>query len=205
MFDGGAGTDTFGVVYGNLLKNALDQGPDGMQLVVDLTEGYAAERPASEDPNPGTAPVGATPPFGTDVPNVYKLVDIENAIGGPLNDWIRGTGGSVIEGGPGDDAITASGGSSVLQGGEGDDVLTATEAEFDILIGGPGADAFIGSGFSGTTRQWLEPRTTHRRARSHSNSLRLATIAFRLSTTPRAVMGSAILSTTLPPFRAESG
>ena len=104
-FDGGDGIDTFGVVYGNLLKNVFDQGPDGMQLVVDLTQGYAAERPTSEDPNPGTAPVGANPPFDDSGQNVYKLVDIENAIGGPLNDWIRAANGSVIEGGPGADYL----------------------------------------------------------------------------------------------------
>lgn len=103
-FDGGDGTDTFGVVYGKLLKNALDEGPAGMQLVVDLTQGYAAERPASEDPAPA-APVGATPPFSNDVPNAYSLVGIENAIGGPLNDWIRAAAGSVIEGGAGSDYL----------------------------------------------------------------------------------------------------
>ncbi len=107
-FDGGAGTDTFGVVYGNLLKNALDQGPDGLQLVVDLTQGYAAERPASEDPNPG--PPRSVPPrrSATDVPNAYKLTDIENAIGGPLNDWIKAASGSVIEGGAGGRTISTS-------------------------------------------------------------------------------------------------
>jgi Ca2+-binding RTX toxin-like protein len=114
VFDGGAGTDTFGVVYGNLLKNALDQGPDGMQLVVDLTQGYAAERPASDDPDPGTAPVGATPPFDDSVPNAYKLVDIENVIGGPLNDWIRAAQGSVIEGGAGPDYLDFGAGNVVL-------------------------------------------------------------------------------------------
>jgi Ca2+-binding RTX toxin-like protein len=104
-FDGGTGTDTFAVVY--------EKDSDPKQLEVDLTQGYAAERAAPAD---SSAPVGATAPFaGTGnnaVPNNYSLVSIENAIGGPLNDWIKGAQGSVIEGGPGADYLDATAGAS---------------------------------------------------------------------------------------------
>jgi hypothetical protein len=43
VFDGGTGSDTFGVVYLPLLGPA-------MQLEVDLTAGYAAERAAPPTP-----------------------------------------------------------------------------------------------------------------------------------------------------------
>ena len=102
-FDGGTGNDTFAVLY-------LEGNP-AMQLEVDLVVGYAAERPA---PASTSAPVGDTAPFpGTgphEVRNNYTLTGIENAIGGPLNDWIRGASGSVIEGGPGADYLDAKAG-----------------------------------------------------------------------------------------------
>ncbi|MEZ5861002.1 MAG: hypothetical protein R3D28_18845 [Geminicoccaceae bacterium] len=48
------------------------------------------------------------------MPNAYKLVDIENVIGGPLNDWIRAAQGSVIEGGAGPDYLDFGAGNVVL-------------------------------------------------------------------------------------------
>ncbi|MFO1083152.1 MAG: Ig-like domain-containing protein [Reyranellaceae bacterium] len=104
VFDGGTGSDTFGVVYLTLEGSA-------MQLEVDLTAGYAAEQKAPADT---TAPVSSTAPFpGTGpnkVPNSYVLTGIENAIGGPLNDWIKAANGSRIEGGPGADYLDANAG-----------------------------------------------------------------------------------------------
>jgi hypothetical protein len=44
------------------------------------------------------------------VPNSYVLISIENAIGGPLNDWIKAANGSRIEGGPGADYLDAKAG-----------------------------------------------------------------------------------------------
>ena len=103
QFDAGDGTDTFAVLY-------LDSNP-ALQLEVDLVAGYAAEKTAPDDT---TAPAGDTPPFigtGPDkVINNYALTGFENAIGGPLNDWIRGASGSVIEGGPGADYLDAKAG-----------------------------------------------------------------------------------------------
>ena len=104
-FDGGNGTDTFAVLYyGN---------NPAMQLAVDLTQGWAAERRLADDPD-SAAPVGDTPPFtGTGSgrePNNYVLTGIENVVGGPLNDWIKGAPGSVIEGGAGADYLDVTAG-----------------------------------------------------------------------------------------------
>jgi len=104
VFDGGTGSDTFGVVHLPLLGPAK-------QLEVDLTAGYAAERAA---PANTSAPVSSTAPFpGTGpnkVPNSYELISIENAIGGKLNDWIKAANGSSIEGGAGADYLDANAG-----------------------------------------------------------------------------------------------
>lgn len=106
-FDGGTGSDTFSVVYLNNVSTA-----DGffkpMQLVVDLVAGYAAEQ--FSDFLDLFAPVGPPPFQGTgqaEVPNSYTLTGIENAIGGPLNDWIRAASGSMIEGAQGADYLLA--------------------------------------------------------------------------------------------------
>jgi len=98
-FDGGTGTDTFSVFY-------LNDSPP-YQLVVDLFAGYAAEQkfPIFNDLFP-PAPVGPAP-FTNAVQNSYVLTDIENAIGGQFNDWIRAASGSVIEGGKGADFLLA--------------------------------------------------------------------------------------------------
>lgn len=98
-FDGGPGSDTFAVIY--------EAGSNPMQLEVDLTAQYAAERQAPSDT---IAPAGTTAPFPDTVPNRYALSNIENVIGGPLNDWIKGAPGSVIEGGPGADYLDATAG-----------------------------------------------------------------------------------------------
>lgn len=107
IFDGGSGTDTFAVVY---IVDGVTKAPKPLQLAIDLVAGQAAERAATNS----AAPVGDAPPFpitGPDAPlNVYALTGIENAVGGPLNDWIRGASGSAIEGGPGADYLIASSG-----------------------------------------------------------------------------------------------
>lgn len=103
-FDGGMGSDTFSVFY---IKDNGFASP--MQLEVDLVAGYAAERPLSDDFDL-SAPVGPAPFPGTgpnQVTNSYTLIGIENAIGGPLNDWIRAASGSMIEGAQGADYLLA--------------------------------------------------------------------------------------------------
>ena len=102
-FDAADGSDTFGVIY--------SAGNDALQLQVDLTTGQAAERAAPTDT---TAPVGDTAPFSYSVPNNYKLTGIENAIGGPLNDWLKAASGSVLEGGAGADYLDAKAGAVTL-------------------------------------------------------------------------------------------
>lgn len=94
-FDGGDGVDTFGVLYnaGRTIK----------QLEVDLSQGYAAER----DPTGKfVAPVGEAPFSPSSASNNYTLTSIENAIGGPLNDWIKAASlTTFIEGGAGPDYL----------------------------------------------------------------------------------------------------
>lgn len=139
--DGGNGTDTFAVLYyGN---------EPAMQLAVDLTQGWAAERKLADDPDSGTAPVGDTPPFvGTgpdEEPNNYTLTGIENVIGGPLNDWIKGAPGSVVEGGAGADYLDATAGQvTVSYAGSADPVTVQLYAEASQAAGGDAAGDVIG-------------------------------------------------------------
>lgn len=114
-FDGGTGNDTFSVVYLNNESTPLGFF-DPMQLVVDLVGGYAGERSFSADFDL-SAPVGAQPFQASGrngVPNQYTLTGIENVIGGPLNDWIRATSGSSIEGAAGADFMIAEAGDVTL-------------------------------------------------------------------------------------------
>lgn len=102
-FDGGGGTDTFGVFYGQILPP--------MQLFVDLTTGVAGERAAPSDTSP---PVGNVPPFTPAPTHTYALTGFENVIGGPLNDWIRAAAGGTVEGAAGADYIDATAGGVTL-------------------------------------------------------------------------------------------
>ena len=139
-FDGGADSDTFAVIY-------LTGNP-AMQLEVDLVAGYAAERPAPADT---AAPAGDDPPFpgtGPDtVRNTYVLAGIENAIGGPLNDWIRGASGSVIEGGAGTDYLDANAGNvSISYASSAAGVTVQLYADSSKATGGDAAGDVIGYG-----------------------------------------------------------
>lgn len=111
-FDGGTGNDTFSVFY---IKD--EQGfSSPLQLVVDLVAGYAAEGGDFIDISK-PAPVGPAPFTGIGpnaVTNSYILTGIENAIGGPLNDWIRAASGSTIEGAARADYLIAEAGDVTL-------------------------------------------------------------------------------------------
>ena len=78
------------------------------------------------------------------------IMHIENIIGSPWADWLRGdsndnilTGGAgddtLIGGGGGNDELNGGAGDDTLNGGAGDDMLTGG-AGADLLTGGPGAD-----------------------------------------------------------------
>ncbi len=106
------------------------------------------------------------------MPNNYSLVGIENAIGGPLNDWIKGAPESVIEGGPGADYLDATAGAtqrgitisyadsaepvsvqldangSTAHGGdaEGDVIAYTSTDQIQALVGSAGNDTLGGGG-----------------------------------------------------------
>ena len=135
-FDGGGGSDTFAVLY--------TAGSAALQLEVDLTTGQAAEAAAPSDT---TAPVGDEAPFPFTVANNYTLTGIENAIGGPLNDWIRAAQNSTIEGGPGADYLDASaGGVTISYASSAQGVSVAMFADASTASGGDAAGDVVNYG-----------------------------------------------------------
>ena len=73
------------------------------------------------------------------------IMHIENIIGSPWADWLRGdSNDNVLTGGAGDDTlIGGGGGNDRLSGGAGDDTLNGGAGD-DMLTGGPGADLLTG-------------------------------------------------------------
>ena len=73
------------------------------------------------------------------------IMHIENIIGSPWDDWLRGnTDDNRLTGGAGDDTlIGGGGGNDILSGGAGADTLNGGEGD-DTLIGGAGADTITG-------------------------------------------------------------
>jgi Ca2+-binding RTX toxin-like protein len=69
---------------------------------------------------------------------------IENVVGSPYGDSIRGTNGqNRLDGGPGNDRLSGLGGADVLVGEEGSDLLNGGDGS-DTLAGGPGSDILLG-------------------------------------------------------------
>ena len=73
------------------------------------------------------------------------IMHIENIIGSPWDDWLRGdTDDNTLSGGAGDDTlIGGGGGNDTLSGGAGADTLNGGEGD-DTLTGGAGADTITG-------------------------------------------------------------
>ncbi|MEP4197093.1 MAG: laminin B domain-containing protein [Aliishimia sp.] len=96
--------------------------------------------------------------------NTDTLSDIENLVGGALNDDFTGNGAAnALNGGGGDDILRGLGGNDVLldgagadtvEGGAGDDTVLAGNGsdtgEGDVYIGGDGLDTLDYSGFDGS-------------------------------------------------------
>ncbi|SDE24429.1 endonuclease/exonuclease/phosphatase family protein [Belnapia rosea] len=124
---GGPGNDTLRGAAGN---DTLDGGEGSdtadyilatQQVVVDL----AAAR-VSQDGQGGQD----------------RLASIENVVGGPGNDTIRGdAAANRLVGGAGNDAINGMGGNDAINGGEGRDVLRGGAGQ-DNVAGGNGNDTF---------------------------------------------------------------
>ena len=73
------------------------------------------------------------------------LMHIENIIGSPWADWLRGdSNDNILTGGAGDDTLIGGGGGrDMLSGGAGDDTLNGGAGD-DMLTGGAGADTITG-------------------------------------------------------------
>ena len=73
------------------------------------------------------------------------IMHIENIVGSPWADWLRGdSNDNELTGGAGDDTLIGGGGGrDTLSGGAGDDTLNGGAGD-DMLIGGPGADTITG-------------------------------------------------------------
>ena len=73
------------------------------------------------------------------------IMHIENIVGSPWADWLRGdSNDNMLTGGAGDDTlIGGGGGNDELNGGAGDDTLNGGAGD-DTLTGGPGADLLTG-------------------------------------------------------------
>ena len=138
-FDGADGSDTFGVLYST--------GNDVLQLQVDLTTGQAAEQ---GQPLDITAPVGDTAPFSFSVRNNYTLTGIENAIGGPFNDWLKAASGSILEGAAGADYLDAKAGKVTLSYASSA-AGVSVQVYADSVVNGGGDAAGDVVGFTGQT------------------------------------------------------
>ena len=90
---------------------------------------------------------------GTDTVDVSAVlggttVDLSNqaalqTVAPGLDIWFQGFGGTVVQGGPGNDTFTGTGGNDTLNGAGGNDTLTGAGGD-DTLTGGPGNDTLTG-------------------------------------------------------------
>lgn len=142
---GNGGSDTLHGSWGNdilrggLGNDALDGGPG-----VDTVD----YRDADPDPATGFAVIADLETVivrGGAVANQDHLFSVENIVGSPYRDVLRGDGAdNRLVGLDGDDALLGRGGADLLFGGNGDDTLFGgTDLERDRMEGGAGNDTFI--------------------------------------------------------------
>ena len=130
--DGGAGDDT---LEGGPGADALDGGPNGSAGdTITYARSAAAVRVNLDK---------ATAEGGEAAGDVFE--NVENIIGSPWDDWLRGdSNDNALSGGAGDDTlIGGGGGNDMLNGGAGDDTLNGGAGD-DTLNGGAGADLLTG-------------------------------------------------------------
>jgi Ca2+-binding RTX toxin-like protein len=137
--DGGSGDD---LVVGEPGNDLLIGGPgadtmrggDGVDTVT-----YATGQPV---PVSVTFDGAANDGAATEADNVG--VDVENAVGGPGNDELKGDErANALSGGAGNDAISGGEAADVLDGGEGDDTITSRDGASDTVTCGAGNDTVI--------------------------------------------------------------
>jgi Ca2+-binding RTX toxin-like protein len=90
---------------------------------------------------------------GTDTVNVSAIVggttvDLSNqaalqTVAPGLDIWFQGFGGTVVQGGPGNDTFTGTANNDTLSGAGGNDALSGAGGD-DTLTGGPGNDSITG-------------------------------------------------------------
>ncbi|WP_108659219.1 calcium-binding protein [Acuticoccus kandeliae] len=102
-FDGGDGGDTLIFFYGEQIDSSKTPAK-AYQVVIDLTATTPIIIDAVPTGSTNVAPDSTTPPFTTAL-NTYSVTNFETFIGGPLNDWVRGSNGTTIGGGAGPDYL----------------------------------------------------------------------------------------------------
>lgn len=109
-FTGGDGGDALIFFYGAQIDPSKSP-QQAYQVVIDLTAQTPFIGDAVATGSTDVAPT--TQPF-TEALNSYTVTGFETFIGGPLNDWIRGSNGSVIGGGAGPDYLDVGAGAMGL-------------------------------------------------------------------------------------------
>ena len=72
--------------------------------------------------------------------------DVENVVGTPHNDLLRGDGkANILQGGEGDDFVDGGGGADSIEAGNGNDAAVGGDGN-DLLLGGEGGDQLDGEG-----------------------------------------------------------
>ena len=138
IFNGGGGNDTMDGGDGADIFNG-GAGKDTATYASRATPGGLTIRLGGLGPVSGN---GADGPIGA---RDTIAADVENATGGPRNDYVFGSGAdNVVDGAGGRDKIGGKNGADTLLGGAGRDVVMRGGNGADHLVGGPARDNFSG-------------------------------------------------------------
>ena len=134
--NGGAGDD---ILHGGAGADTLNGGADA-----DTASYRWAKAGVSVDLNAGTGSRGDA--------NGDRLSNIENLVGSPHGDALKGTASANgIEGLDGDDTLEGLAGNDTIRGGGGNDTIRGGDND-DTLEGGAGADTIEGGGGADTLK-----------------------------------------------------
>jgi Ca2+-binding RTX toxin-like protein len=141
MMDGEGGSDTVEVNGAPLAGDAFTLQPNGARARFDRTNlgPFTLDIGSSEllDLNG----LGGDDTFSA-AAGTEGLVGTLALDGGVGNDNLTaGASADVVSGGPGNDALDGGGGADIVQGGDGDDVLALRDGSPDLGLCGPGTDS----------------------------------------------------------------